>query len=87
MRFITPTDRIALKDAREEGRQEGLKEGREQVRREDLNRFKRILIDLAVGVLGAIPDVWMFRIQSVDSLDELQELGERLVQAKNWPDF
>ena len=84
MRFITPTDQIALKDARLEGKIEGRIEGWVRGQVESL----RENIPLIAGArLGPCAPEWVERVHRLESLEELTELRNRILLAESWAEI
>ena len=85
MRFITPTDQIALKDARLEGRIEGRIEGEIKGWVRGQVESLRENIPLIAGVrLGPCPPEWVERIQRLNTIEELTELRDQVLRAESW---
>ncbi len=85
MKFITPTDQLALIDARRAGRQEGRQEGIEiGVRRGQLRELRESILEIAEARLGPCSSEWVERIQSIESIEMLTALRRQVLRAETW---
>ena len=92
MKFITPTDQLALIDARRAGRVEGREEGRVEgielgVRSGQLRELRESIFEIADARLGPRSSEWVERIQSIDSIEVLTALRRRLLRAESWSEI
>ena len=96
MKFITPTDQLALIDARRAGRAEGRVEGRVEgraegieigVRRGELRELRESIFEIADARLGPCSREWVERIQSIDSIEVLTALRRRLLRVGTWSEI
>ncbi len=88
MKFITPTDQIALKDARLEGKIEGRIEGETKGWvRGQVESLRENLPLIAGGRLGPCLPEWVERVHRLESLEELTELRNRILLAESWAEI
>jgi predicted transposase YdaD len=80
--------REGLEEGRKEGQKEGRKEGQKEGRREgQIEEAQKLLIRLGRLRLGRLAKATRIRIESIDDLERLEQLSERLLIASSWDEL
>ena len=84
MRLITPTERIALKTAYEQGSKYGQSVGIELGR---IEATREILLMLGEERMGACPPDCRSRVEAISSRELLLQLRRRLESVESWEEL